>query len=487
MAVRIKAINTETQELEEKILLTLDDIDTQFKSEINNAKREIIQKLTATVTQELLANDEMLKVPGNMKVSLLGGDEAGDTIAYKIQYNENESAENMGIPTEAKVASIVAEQLTTVNNTLKDIDTEMKKLDQTVFIVDSLDSVQNSKSGDIAIIKKEIDTNLYAYNSYIMDKDANKTWQPLNTTNSMNNIYFDTDLYIARSFGKFSVSEGLVQVPTKGKTLPAFLLEAFGTPNPPERELPEIKFTWDYPDAAPVGTDSATPIKIGTLEVSVGEYKNLDMPTNVMWEIVSVKTIAGQYAYTQEFKNITENKKYDIYVSPEVAYSSDGYKVSCEIVGTHTNGAVPMDLINNYHEDLQIKGATVSKVFNTDTNIFKGYYNWFAGGFAGTNYNSNSITSLSQNDKILGATQFELKAADLTTKESIIVALPNNICKLSQVLLKTTGNLDITPEFKKLGQTVAVNGYGDSTVQYTLWRYQPTIIDASEIFTIVIE
>ena len=82
---------------------------------------------------------------------------------------------------------------------------------------------------------------------------------------------------------------------------------------------------------------------------------------------------------------------------------------------------------------------------------------------------------------------FDLSAIDYEKCKRIVIAIPaNSGKKISQVLLKSASNADITSEFKEKANLEIEGAEGFTTAAYKIWIYEPAELDSSEVYTITI-
>jgi hypothetical protein len=125
------------------------------------------------------------------------------------------------------------------------------------------------------------------------------------------------------------------------------------------------------------------------------------------------------------------------------------------------------------------------------TYTVKSYRKWFKGGDQATDFSVATIKGLTGSSSAVTKHTFELKAADYTDCTRVVIAIPAaaNI-KVTQVLLKSASNADITTEFKQINTSTnvinigGVNNYDPKA--YNVWEYKPAALDSTEVYTITL-
>jgi hypothetical protein len=177
--------------------------------------------------------------------------------------------------------------------------------------------------------------------------------------------------------------------------------------------------------------------------------------------------------------------------------------------GTYANNASaykPVTNLGNFVSAINSASATTSPDYadgavgvgqKTATNMSNATYTvssfrrWYYGGDNKTDFGVTTIKALTNSAGAVSGTTFELKAASYSGCSRIVIAIPKAAGKnVTEVLLKSSSNADITTEFKKINtadnkiEIGGVNNY--DPVEYNVWEYKPASLDSTEVYTITI-
>jgi hypothetical protein len=86
-------------------------------------------------------------------------------------------------------------------------------------VITSLDSIENPKKGDIAVVKETIGGEISSANSMTAYMYNGSAWQALDGNYNADNVYFDQDLITSFAMGNISLSDGMATIPAAGKNL----------------------------------------------------------------------------------------------------------------------------------------------------------------------------------------------------------------------------------------------------------------------------
>lgn len=86
-------------------------------------------------------------------------------------------------------------------------------------VITSLDSIENPKKGDIAVVKETIGGEISSASSMTAYMYNGTAWQALDGNYNAENVYFDQDLITSFAMGNISLSNGMATIPAAGKNL----------------------------------------------------------------------------------------------------------------------------------------------------------------------------------------------------------------------------------------------------------------------------
>ena len=323
--------------------------------------------------------------------------------------------------------------------------------------------VTNPKKGDMAVVIRTFVEGKRSYTAYIHDGTGFKA---MDGNYSADNVYFDEDLTYTVQFGTLAKPAGSAKFSAKGKNVSQVFASLMAQEANPSKTNPAVSFS------AQGG--------FGTFEI--GTKKNLTYTAALS---------AGSYTY-----------------GPATGITAQSWSVSCTgVAGTKTtatgtfenvvaesngkrivataqygDGAIPVTNLGNSYEAAQIKAGSAT----ANSNELKGvrYMFWGPMTDASAELNSANIRALAHNKASGTGTLSTFGPGDNAVK--VVVAVPAGR-KITQVLLTSSMNADITSSFAKQTSTVSVEGaQGYAGTAYDVYVYQPASIDKGERYAITI-
>lgn len=323
--------------------------------------------------------------------------------------------------------------------------------------------VTNPKKGDMAVVIRTFVEGKRSYTAYIHDGTGFKA---MDGNYSADNVYFDEDLTYTVQFGTLAKPAGSAKFSAKGKNVSQVFASLMAQEANPSKTNPAVSFS------AQGG--------FGTFEI--GTKKNLTYTAALS---------AGSYTY-----------------GPATGITAQSWSVSCTgVAGTKTtatgtfenvvaesngkrivataqygDGAIPVTNLGNSYEAAQIKAGSAT----ANSNELKGvrYMFWGPMTDASAELNSANIRALAHNQASGTGTLSTFGPGDNAVK--VVVAVPAGR-KITQVLLTSSMNADITSSFAKQTSTVSVEGaQGYAGTAYDVYVYQPASIDKGERYAITI-
>ena len=324
--------------------------------------------------------------------------------------------------------------------------------------------ITNPKKGDMAVVVRTFVEGKQSYTAYIHDGTGFKA---MDGNYSADNVYFDKDLTYTANIGVLTVpSTGSGTIQASGKNVKEVLAGILAKEANPSKTNPAVSFN--------------TQTGFGTFEI--GTKRNLTYGASLS---------AGSYTY-----------------GPATGITAQSWSVSCTgVAGTKTtatgtfenvvaesngkrivataqygDGAIPVTNLGKPYKDGQIKAGSATA--NSDE--FKGvrYMFWGPMTNASAELNSANIRALAHKEASKAKTLDTFGPGDEAVK--VVVAVPADR-KITQVLLTSSMNADITSSFAKQTSTVSVEGaQGYAGTAYNVYVYQPASIDKGERYAITI-
>lgn len=340
-------------------------------------------------------------------------------------------------------------------------------------------------NGDIVIIKDLIYNDKYQYTAYVNDGSK---WIAMDGNYNAENVYFDDDILVTTKVGTIqNLTNGQATLEAKGKNVKQVLSSLLAKRENPKATLPSATITL---------TNEVLSYEVGTKVIptwkttfSAGKYTYGPATgvTDTGGSVVSTKDTATQTITVGSINNSTGSfAEYQV---------EDGttYKATLTY-GWNAGTTTPVDNFGDEYIDsannLPINSA--SNKTATSSNSITGFRKWFKGGLTTASVDE-ALTSdiirdnLTHSDSSIETITFDLAATDYENCKRIVIAVPaNSGKKISEVLLKSASNADITTQFKEKANLEIEGAEGFTTVAYKIWVYEPASLDFTEVYTITI-
>lgn len=339
--------------------------------------------------------------------------------------------------------------------------------------------------GDIAVVKALIATvdgvDKYSYTAYVHNGSA---WTAMDGNYNAKNVYFDADMLVTKEIGYITLSNGQGYIPSEGKNLEQVFEAMFVKESNPTKTDPSVSVTLTGAGAYEVGT-KVTGVKYSA-SFEDGKYTYGPEPTGATVSSWAVTDTAGG-SYDKASGDLD-----DVTVT-------DSTNFSVTAKATHSAGSVPVTNKKNPYPASQISAGTKSKTSSAIT----GYRSFFY-GVLDTSSAEQPLTSaliregknaegvvvdtpLTNGGNYNGAKSFTLNGS--ATAKRIVIAVPTSSTRggLSEVILTSAMNTPVTDSYIKTTAAVKVEGVdGATAVDYTVWVYEPSKIDAGEVHAITL-
>lgn len=316
--------------------------------------------------------------------------------------------------------------------------------------------------GDIAIVKTDIDGTHTEYTAYVYNGQA---WAAMDGNYSADNVYFDQDLTYTVAIGTLSKPGSSATFSAKGKSVTQVFSALMAQEKNPTTIQPSLSCTLSNAGAYEVGTKVSPSY---TTSFNAGSY-TYGPATGVT--VSSYSVTGGSERLTTSSGTFSEMTVGD----------NTSYSVSA--TANHTEGAVPVTNLGNEYSAGKISSGSKTA---TSSGKITGYRAWFVGGDTKSTLTSADIRALTNKGSVSSGT-YTVKASDYPGRTRIVVAIPSGAGTVTQVLLPSASNADITGEFKKQSSTVNVEGSNGYTAKaYNVWVYQPASLGSDEVYAITI-
>ena len=322
---------------------------------------------------------------------------------------------------------------------------------------------------DIFIVKALITEGKYSYTAYVYNGEA---WVAMDGNYNADNVYFSEDMMVTKEIGYITLSNGQGTIPSAGKNLKEVFEAMFVKESNPTKTDPSVSVTVSKSGTYEVGTV----ISGATYSVSFedGKYSYGPEPTGATVTAWDIKDNSGK-SYTE-----TSGSLGDITVV-------DGATFSITATATHTAGEVPVTNKGTKCTDTskQIAAGTKTKTAGNITGYRSYFYGVLSTSTAEAPLTSAIIRGLTNGNAYDGVKEFTLNGSE--TAKRIVIAIPSSSTRggLSEVILTSAMNTPVTDSYTKTAAGVKVEGVdGATAVDYDVYVYEPSKIDAGEVHAI---
>lgn len=358
------------------------------------------------------------------------------------------------------------------------------------FQVNSLDEItdENLAVGDTAIVKTVIyedaenaANNKYSYTGYVYN---GTDWAAMDGNYSAKNVYFDSDLTMTQTFGKYAVSDSVpnVTIEAEGMSLYDLLMDAYSEKKQPEKTDPKVSAFSVTGNGASltsfeVGT-TVTPQWTSTFDAGSYTYKssvsNTDIDpvagtgvTATAWEVKQDDTVIGTVEDGTAASSFVIGDGNTTAVSGTVSYS---------VTATYGDGNYALTNLNTLPDsEVRIAAGTTDEKTDTLTFVRK----MFGAGTAEETVDSAVIRGMaSATAKAVGSSApFEFKAVAGDTK--VVFAYPKALTTktpkfeiFTMAWGETSGFVSSEVEAADARGTNE-DGTLNNAMTYTVWTYTP--------------
>lgn len=334
---------------------------------------------------------------------------------------------------------------------------------------------------DIFIVKTLISEGKYSHTAYVYNGSA---WAAMDGNYNAKNVYFDSDLTMTQTFGKYAVSSSVpnVTIEAEGMSIYDLLMDAYSESKDPSKTNPKVTgFNVTGNGASDtsfeVGT-TVTPQWVATFNAGSYTYKSTVSKETISavsgtgvsataWTVKQGSTIIGSTEDGTAASSFVIGDGVTDKVSGSVSYS---------ITADYSNGNYALTNLNTLPaSDVRITAGTTDAVSDTLTYVRK----MFGAGTSETIVDSAVIRGMkSANASVVGSSApFEFKAVAGDTK--VIFAYPKALTTKTPKFEIFTMAWGETSGFVSSEVEVAdargtnEDGTLNNPMTYTVWTYTP--------------
>lgn len=336
-------------------------------------------------------------------------------------------------------------------------------------------------SGDVFVVKTLISEEKYSYTAFVYDGTV---WAAMDGNYNAKNVYFDSDLTVTQSFGKYTVSSSTPNrtIEAGGMSLYDLLMDAYSESKDPTKTNPKITNFSVTGNGA-----SSTSFEIGTTvtpqwkcDFNAGSYT---YKSTVSKDTISAVAGTGVSATGWEVKqgsNVIgtseDGTASSSFVIGDGNNSSASGSVSYSITATYSNGNYALTNLNTLPKsDVRITAGTTTAATDTLTWVRK----MFGNGTSEATVDSDVIRKMkSANASAVGSSApFEFSAVAGDTK--VVFAYPKAMTTKTPKFEIFTMAWGETSGFVSSEVEVAdargtnEDGTLNNAMTYTVWTYTP--------------
>ena len=321
---------------------------------------------------------------------------------------------------------------------------------------------------DIFIVKTLISGDKYSYTAYVYNGTI---WTAMDGNYNAENVYFDEDMLVTKEIGYITLTNGQGTIPSSGKNIKEVFEAMFVKEQNPTVTQPNVNLTFSQAKAYEVGT-VVSPSYTATF--SEGSYSYGPTPTGVTVSSWEISDTAGHTATTASgsFADVTVT-------------DSTNYKITAK--ANYTKGQVPVTNKKNPYEAGKIAAGSKTATSSAITGYRSFFYGVLDTDSATTPLTSAIVRGLTNGGAYNASKTFTLNGS--ATAKRIVIAIPSSSTRagLKEVILTSAMNTPVTDSYVKTAKAVKVEGVnGTTAVDYDIYVYEPSKIDAGEVHKITL-
>lgn len=335
-------------------------------------------------------------------------------------------------------------------------------------IDEALATIATPSQGDMAIIEQKFgdvakaDGTRTSRTAYSYDGEK---WCAMDGNYNAENVYFDDDLTYTAAIGVLAKPSGSAKLAAKGKNIKQVLASVLAKKENPSKTDPAVSFN----SLGGLGTyEIGTKKNLSyTASLSAGSYTYGPATgiTAQSWSVNCTGIADAKTSATGTFENVVAEE------TPKTITAT----------ATYNEGAVPKNNLGDNYPDGKITAGSASKTSDKFVGV---RYMFWGPVTTDIELNSANIRALAHK-KAVGTGTLDTFSAVAGAKK-VIVAVPADR-KISNVLMPSALNADVTALFVKQSATVSVEGAnGYAGAAYNVYVYQPASIDAGETYSVKI-
>ena len=325
-----------------------------------------------------------------------------------------------------------------------------------------------ANNDDIFIVKALISDGKYSYTAYVYD---GTNWIAMDGNYNADNVYFSDDMMVTKEIGYITLNNGQGTIPSKGKNLSEVFEAMFVKEQNPTTTQPKVSLTFSQAKAYEVGTVVSPSY---TASFNAGSYTYGPNPTGVTVTSWEISDTDGHTATTASgsFTDVT-------------VADNTNYKITAK--ANHSEGETPVTNKKNPYAAGKIAAGSKTATSSAITGYRSFFYGVLDTSSADTPLTSAIVRGLTNGGAYNASKTFTLNGS--ATAKRIIIAIPSSSTRsgLKEVILTSAMNTPVTDSYVKTAAAVQVEGANGATaVNYDVYVYEPSKIDAGEVHKITL-
>lgn len=327
---------------------------------------------------------------------------------------------------------------------------------------DMLATIAAPVQGDMAVVENTFVEGKTSRTAYFYD---GTNWAAFDGNYSADNVYFDEDITYTVGFGTLAKPASNAKFAATGKNVTEVFKTLMATEQNPSKTEPAVSFSAEG--------------GFGTFEI--GTKRNLTYTATLS---------TGGYTYgpatgiTAQSWSVSCTGVADKLTTATGSFENVVAEITAKKItatATYGDGAVPVTNLDKAYPAAKIVGGSKSKDSSTLVGV---RYMFWGPVTSDVELNSANIRGL-KNNKATETGALTTFGAGAGAKK-VIVAVPAGR-KITEVLMPSALNADVTALFVKQGTQVDVEGAnGYTAAKYDVYVYQPASIDAGETYAVTI-
>lgn len=338
-----------------------------------------------------------------------------------------------------------------------------------------------AKADDVFIVTRAIAGEAESYTAYIYN---GSNWAAMNGNYNADNIYFDSDLLATAPIGVITIPEtGSTTIKAEGKNLSTVLSSILAERLQPEVVAPKISISFTNASKSVEAGEKIVPTYKATLDPGSYTYGPATGVVAESWTIKDNLTTPNTLT--------TDSGSFPELQIGDQTGSISSYSLTASV--THNAGTTPVD---NFGDPATVEpiaaNSAASATVSTKLTCYRNYYY----GVLTTSTTEEPLTSeVIRNNLTAGGAYntkktFTMRADAAEGVKRMVIAYPANATRdgLNSVILPNSLNYDAfaNGDYKQITNVNVEGANSYTAIPYTVYVYEPTAIDSTEVHNVTL-